>query len=248
MNKQKKTENIQIEKLQFPMRINRYLATKGHSTRRGADLLITKNKVFINGKLAELGDKVTESDKVEVRSKNSKKYSYYAYNKPRGIVTHSPQKDEEDIKKMLGGATEMKDVFPIGRLDKESHGLIILTNDGRITDRLLNPEFTHEKEYIVKTKNRLRESFKKYMEQGVKIEDYTTKPCKVRVINDHLFSIIITEGKKHQIRRMVVAMHNEVKDLQRTRILNITLGKLEAGEFREIKSEELKEFLTRVGL
>lgn len=234
----------------YPMRINKYLALNGHATRRGADELIAAGKVFINGKPAELGSKVTESDTIEVKTgKRSQKdsYRYYAYNKPRGVITHSPGEDEQDITDTLPELAE-HGVFPVGRLDKNSHGLIILTNDGRITDRLLHPRHEHDKEYVVKTKLPLRNNFKQRMEEGVHIEGYLTKPTKVRITGDHSFSITLTEGKKHQIRRMVVALFNEVIDLKRTRVLNIKLDNLKTGEARPIEGAELDEFLKTLGL
>ena len=224
----------------FPMRINKYLALEKHSTRRGADVLITDKKVFINGRLAVLGDKVNKGDKVEVRFRGKQvPYLYIAYNKPRGVVTHSAGEGEEEIKHQVA----IKDVFPVGRLDKDSEGLIILTNDGRITDRLLSPKYFHEKEYIVKTKQKLRSNFKEKMEQGVKIDDEKTAKCKVQIINANTFRVILTEGKKHQIRRMCVALFQEVLDLKRIRIMNIELGKLPKGQHRNIDGEELKKFL-----
>ncbi len=219
---------------EYPMRINKYLASKQISTRKGADVLVKNKQVFINGKLAVLGSKILETDKVEVKGmKNSEKYIYYAYNKPVGLET--PE-------------VAVKGVFPIGRLDKASHGLLILTNDGRITDKLLNPKYSHEKEYIVKTKEKLRSSFKQKMEAGVQIEDYKTKPCKVQIINDSTFMVILTEGKKHQIRRMCSALFQEVADLKRVRVMNINLGKLNSNDKREIKGTELTTFLKSVDI
>ena len=209
------------------MRINKYLADKKISTRRGADELIKEKKVFVNGKLAELGNQVSENDKVEVRGVKSKEYAYFAYNKPIGIETTSPKEG----------------LFPLGRLDKNSHGLLILTNDGRITDQLLNPKYIHEKEYTVKTSNKLRSNFKTKMEAGVNIEGYLTKKCKVQIINDFTFRITLTEGKKHQIRRMCSALFQEVADLKRERIMNIKLDNLKPKTMREIKGEELAIFL-----
>lgn len=214
----------------YPMRINKYLADQKISTRRGADELIEQKKVFINGKLAVLGSKVNENDKVEVRGAKEKAYLYFAYNKPIGIETTSPRAE----------------LFPLGRLDKNSHGLLILTNDGRITDQLLNPKYTHEKEYLVKTSNKLRSSFKKKMEAGVNIEgqeNYVTKKCQVKILSDFTFKIILTEGKKHQIRRMCSALFQEIADLKRERIMNIKLGNLKPNGLREIKGEELEIFL-----
>ncbi|OIO29339.1 hypothetical protein AUJ22_01545 [Candidatus Nomurabacteria bacterium CG1_02_31_12] len=226
------------------MRINKYLAWKKISTRRGADELVENKKVFINGKLALLGSKVNENDKVEIKgNKNPKVYIYFAYNKPIDTITHSPQKGEHDIREDLKNTTISKDVFPIGRLDKNSHGLIILTNDGRITDQLLSPKYFHEKEYIVRTSNKLRSNFKQKMEAGVNIEGYVTKKCKVTIINKNTFRVILTEGKKHQIRRMCSRLFQEVSDLKRERIMNIKLGNLKPNGFREIKGEELITFL-----
>lgn len=216
------------------MRINKYLALQKHSTRRGADELIVKKQVFINGRLAVLGDKVKETDKVEVRFRGKMPtYVYLAYNKPRGLAT-------TDI--------FIEGVSPIGRLDKDSHGLIILSNDGRITDALLNPESKHDKEYLVTVKEKLRNNFKEKMEAGVQIEDEHTRPCKVKILNEKTFRIILTEGKKHQIRRMCSALFAEVDDLERVRIMNIELGNLPAGQYREITGDELATFLKSLGM
>ena len=211
----------------FPMRINKYLAWKKFSTRKGADALISAKKVFINGKPAVLGSKVNEADKVEVKGAKAEHYQYFAYYKPIGVETDSPKEG----------------LFPIGRLDKASHGLLILTNDGRITDRLLNPKYVHEKEYVVRTKNKLRSSFKNKMESGVNIEGYVTQRCQVKILSDFTFKIILTEGKKHQIRRMCSALFQEVEDLKRERIMNIKLGTLKPKGLREIKGKELSTFL-----
>jgi 23S rRNA pseudouridine2604 synthase len=233
----------------YPMRINKYLAHKGYSTRRGADDLIAKGYVLINGKAAVLGSKVEAGDKVDVKSKEApKKYKYFAYHKPVGIITHSPGEGEQDIRQDIAASPLPKDLFPVGRLDKNSSGIIILTNDGRITDRLLNPEYEHEKEYFVKTRENLRESFKKYMEMGVDIDGYKTKKCHVSVKGEREFVIRLTEGKKHQIRRMVVAMHNDVASLRRTRIMNVKLYDLPSGAHRPIEGEELAELLSQLGL
>lgn len=236
--------------LTFPARINKYLAHAGYSTRTGADTLITEGKVFVNGRKAQLGDKVQAEDTVEVRGnqKRAASYAYYAYHKPRGVITHSPQGDEEDIQGALEEYPELEGTFPIGRLDKDSSGLIILTNDGRVTDRMLNPRHEHEKEYAVRVERPLRASFKESMEAGVDIEGYRTKPCIVRVTGEKTFRVRLTEGKKHQIRRMVVAMHNEVRELERVSVLNIQLGSLPKGAYRKIEGDELKGFLKALGL
>lgn len=232
------------------MRINKYLAHKNYGTRREADELIVQKKVFINGRVAVLGDKVEATDEVVVKNAGGAKKDrvYFAYNKPRGVVTHSAEEDDTDIGIELSKHKELAGTFPVGRLDKDSHGLIILTNDGRVTDRLLNPDRVHEKEYTVKTKERLREGFAKRLEMGVDIEGYQTKECKVRILSEHSFAITLTEGKKHQIRRMVSAMHNEVEDLKRIRVMNITLGRMPPGAFRKIEGEELSIFLKSLGM
>lgn len=227
----------------YPMRINKYLAHKKYTTRRGADEIIEAKLVTINGKLAVLGDKVNENDNVIVRAK-SRTYRYFAYNKPKGIVTHSPQDNELDIASQI----DLKHVFPLGRLDKESTGLIILTDDGRATGPLLSPESDHEKEYVVTTAHDLRSTFKQHMEAGVDIGGYTTKPAKVTILGTRKFSITLTEGKKHQIRRMTVALHTDVAELERVRIMNIRLSGLKPGEYRELTGDELKTFLAKLGL
>lgn len=228
-------------------RLNKYLADRGFSTRRGADALIEAGKVYVNGKRAVIGQKITEADRVEVRQVK-KSYRYFAYNKPRGIITHSPQSGEKEIADVTG----IPGVFPIGRLDKDSHGLIILTDDGRVTSRLLEPEREHEKEYRVTTVQKLRPSFEMHMEKGVDIgvsgKSYVTKPCTVKVLGDRLFTIIITEGKKHQIRRMCAALHVDIADLERIRVMNIRLGSLKPGEGRMLAGGELREFLGSLDL
>lgn len=224
------------------MRINKYLAHKNYCTRREADTLITAGKVLINGKAAQLGDKVNENDKVDVRFR-TKKYRYFAYNKPRGVITHSPEEGETDIRQSL----PLVGVFPVGRLDKDSNGLIIITDDGRITDKLLNPDFAHEKEYVVSTREELPESFKAKMEAGVNIEGYITKPAIVKVLSPKKFSIILTEGKKHQIRRMVAFFGLATSSLERVRIMNVRLSGLKQGEYRPILGQELATFLKSLG-
>lgn len=233
------------EEYTYPMRINKYLALNKYSTRVGADELIKNGKVFINERMAILGEKVSKNDKVVVKTDTKKKdYVYFAYNKPKGVISHSPQRGEKDISQ----STRLKNVFPIGRLDKNSHGLIILTDDGRVTDRLLNPKYSHDKEYTVTTANKISPSFKNKMESGVNIEGYKTQKCSVTLLGEKTFKITLTEGKKHQIRRMCAALKNDVTDLKRVRVMNIHLGKLGDGQHRPIKSDELQKFLKSIGL
>lgn len=238
MEKQEKT---------YPMRINRYLALENVCSRREADVLIEQGKVTINGQMAVLGDKVSESDNVEVFLDGAEKeLAYLAFNKPKGIITHSPQNGEKSIADILRYPQK---VYPLGRLDKDSHGLIILTNDGRVTGKLLEPENFHEKEYVVKVDRDITPSFLKHMAEGVELDDgYKTREAKVKKIDERTFSIILTEGKKRQIRRMCESLGRNVIDLKRTRILNINLGEIKPGKFREITGGELEEFLKRIGL
>ena len=251
---------LYMDKSTYPMRINKYLASKKYCTRREADEVIKKGKVFINGRLAVLGDKISQNDVVDVkwRAKNCR---YYAYNKPRGIITHSPQgadragirfyqiacrrDEEEDILMILPQA--LKNVFPVGRLDKDSFGLIILTDDGRIVDPLLNPEFGHEKEYAVTTTENLPGDFKEKMEEGINIGDCITKPCKIELISYNKFLIALTEGKKHQIRRMCGSFGLDASGIERKRIMNVRLGRLAPGEYRPIQGKELQDFLKALG-
>ncbi|MES2931405.1 MAG: pseudouridine synthase [Patescibacteria group bacterium] len=233
----------------FPMRVNKYLAMKGFATRRDADVLVEKKKVYINGSLAALGDKVKETDVVEVRGQaRPKAYAYIAFNKPAGMDTHREATDTENVLDTLPSDLKRLSLFPVGRLDKASSGLLILTNDGRVTDRLLNPKYAHEKTYDVRTKQPLRTSFKEKMEAGVNIEGYETKPAKVEILGADRFRVTLTEGKTHQIRRMVVALFNEVKSLQRTSIMGIKMGSTKIGGYRVIEGKELAKFLADLGL
>lgn len=227
------------EKLVFPMRINKYLAWKKHSTRRGADELIEKKQVFLNNRLAVLGDKVSENDNVEVRYRSKQvPYIYIAYNKPKGIAAYSSGA-AKDVRQVVA----IKDIFPVSWLDKDSYGLMILTNDGRITNSLINPQGGHEKEYLVKTKKSLRPNFKNKMESGVKIDKEITGKCQVDILGDKNFRIVITEVRPQHIRRMCDTLFQEVADLKCTRIINIRLESLAEGSHRPIEGGELKTFL-----
>jgi 23S rRNA pseudouridine2604 synthase len=222
------------------LRINKYLADKDIASRREADRLIQAGSVFINGRVAELGDLVSETDKVEVRNMRLS-HAYFAYNKPRGIVSSTPTKTETDI---ITHTKFPMVVFPIGRLDKDSTGLIIMTDDGRLTKKLLDPKFEHEKEYEVEVDEPVTAEFLKDMASGVTIttntkEQHLTKPAKLKKIGPNTFSIILTEGKNRQIRRMCEELGYEVKNLKRVRIGNILLGKLKEGAFIPVTENEI---------
>ena len=235
--------------MEYPIRINRYLAQEGYATRKGADELIENGLVFINGKPALLGQKVHKTDVVEVHAP-AKEYRYLIYYKPRGVITHSPQEGERDIARELRQNYKITGVFPLGRLDKDSEGLMLLTDDGRITGRLLDPQHAHEREYAVIVDKRVTGQFLKQLVRGVDIEGYRTKPARVErnPKNEYGFRIILTEGKKHQIRRMCAALGYQVKALKRVRILMLSLGKLKPGQFRKLTLREQKTFLNALGL
>ncbi len=232
-----------MEEIHYPIRINKYLAHQGYATRKDADRLVEAGLVIVNGKKGEIGQKIHESDVVEVRYQ-PRNFRYVAYHKPIGVVTHSPQFGEEDAARSVGIAG----LFPVGRLDKRSHGLLILTDDARVTDRLLSPRYEHEKEYIVHTVEELPAYFKTRMESGVDIEGYVTKKCIVEIKGPRTFTIRLTEGKKHQIRRMCAALKLTIEGLQRTRVMNIKIDGLKPGERRDIQGNELATFLSGLGL
>jgi 23S rRNA pseudouridine2604 synthase len=226
--------------MNYPIRINRYLAEKQCCSRRQADRLVTEGKVRVNGKRAVIGQKVLATDKVEVDLPTVKKISasrvYLAYHKAKGIDTHAIK-----LKSHAG-------LFPIGRLDKNSRGLIILTNDGRVTDRMLNPKYEHEKEYTVTVDKKIRPGFLERCRTGITIDDYTTKPAKVSLLSENKFKIVLTEGRHHQIRRMCDVFGYTVRDLKRDRIMGLKLTGLAQGQSRPLQGAELKEFLGKLGL
>jgi 23S rRNA pseudouridine2604 synthase len=233
---------------EFPMRLNKYLARAGKATRREADEFIAEGRVFVNGKRAKVGDKVQERDQVDLRFKKPREHLYVAFNKPAGMDTHQEATGTRSVIGTLPPELQAKKLFPVGRLDQASRGLILLTNDGRVTDRLLSPERAHEKTYEVTVKQPLRARFKDHMEQGVDIEGYVTKPAQVAILGEKRFRITLTEGKSHQIRRMVAALFNEVADLRRTRIGSVKLGPLKEGGHRVLEGEERTAFLSEIGL
>lgn len=233
----------------FPMRINKYLADQKIASRREADALITSKKVLVNGKPAVLGQQINEGDEVKLAEK-LKKHTYLAYYKGRGVISHSPNEDEIDIVTRLKQDYGLTNLSPIGRLDKASEGLIIITNDGRLTGPLLDPKSEHEKEYDVTVDKNITPSFAKIMSLGVNIEGYQTKPTKIKTNpnNDKRFRLTLTEGKKHQIRRMCAALGYQVQNLKRVRIMNIELDTLKPNQYRKIVGEELDTLLKSLNL
>lgn len=235
--------------MKLPTRINKYLAEQNIASRREADALISQGKVLVNGKKAVVGQQIHEGDVVELAGK-TKTRQYYAYYKGRGVITHSPASHEVDIATRIARDYGLTDVTPVGRLDKDSEGLLILSNDGRITGPLLDSDNNHEKEYNVVVDKNLTGLAQKLLAKGVSIEGYKTKPAKVTKNPKNLkrFSITLTEGKKHQIRRMCAALGYQVQSLTRVRIVNIELGKLKPNQYRKITGEELQTFLKKLGL
>jgi len=234
---------------EFPMRLNKYLAHQGVASRREADVLIEKGAVLVNGKKAVVGQKVNEGDAVELKGKTKTK-CYLAYYKGRGIITHSPDSTETDIAMRLKKDYGITDVSPVGRLDKDSEGLIILSNDGRITGPLLDPEASHEKEYEVMVDKPITNLLIKNIEKRVNIEGYVTKPAQAtkNEKNPRRLTVILTEGKKHQIRRMCAALGYQVQSLKRVRVMNVTLGALKPNQYRKLAGLELRAFLSELGL
>jgi 23S rRNA pseudouridine2604 synthase len=233
------------EAIPYPVRINRYLALKGVATRRAAEKFIEEGKVIINGRKAVLTDRVDKDDVVTVKSIPKRTYRYFAYHKPRGILTHSPQSKTE---RAIADIVNIQGIFPIGRLDKDSEGLLILTDDGRVTDRLLSPRFDHEKEYVATIQERVRPDMIARLAEGPILEDGPSKPCRAFSRGSHMITVILTEGRKHQVRRMISAVGGTVTALKRIRVMNIGLGTLPSGEYRAIAGEEKEEFLSALGL
>ena len=224
-------------------RINKYLSEVGYCSRRRADRLIEEGKVTINGKVTEIGSKVENDDKVEVEGQRIKKLPkqkkiYLAFNKPVGIVCTTNRRIEPH--NIIDFIKYPKRIFPIGRLDKDSEGLIFLTNDGDIVNKILRARNNHEKEYIVIVNRPINREFIKRMSNGVKILDTTTKNCLVKQLSQKKFKIILTQGLNRQIRRMCEFLGYKVQSLKRVRIMNIKLD-LPTGKYREFTKEELLE-------
>ena len=223
-------------------RINKYLSEVGYCSRRAADKLIEQGRVTINGEVPLMGTKIVEGDKVCVDdkavSKSEEAAVYIALNKPTGIVCTTDTRVEKD--NIIDFLNYPKRIFPIGRLDKASEGLILLTNDGDIVNKILRARNNHEKEYIVHVNKKIDADFVSKMSQGIPILDTVTRPCKVKKIGDYRFKIILTQGLNRQIRRMCEYLGYHVVRLKRIRIMNIHLD-LKVGEHRDLSKYELKE-------
>ena len=227
----------------MPTRINKYLSEVGYCSRRVADRLIQEGKVTINGRISEIGSKIEKGDQVEVEGQKiekSKKQKnvYLAFNKPVGIVCTTDRTVEED--NIIDFIKYPTRIFPIGRLDKSSEGLIFLTNDGDIVNKILRSRNNHEKEYIVCVNRPINKDFIQKMSNGVEILDKITKNCFVKQLGQKKFKIILTQGLNRQIRRMCESLGYKVQSLKRVRIMNIKLD-IPKGKYRKFTKEELLE-------
>ncbi len=223
------------------MRLNKYLSDAGYCSRREADRLIAAGKVTVDGKRAQTGMRVSDRQLIEVDGKPLSRGSelvLIALNKPRGIVCTTDRKREKD--NIIDFLNYPVRIYPVGRLDKDSEGLILLTNDGSLVNHILKARTYHEKEYIVTVDKKLTSEFLKNMADGVALEETVTRPCKVRRMTDHTFSIILTQGLNRQIRRMCMTLGYKVVRLKRIRIMNILLGDLKTGSWRHVTAEEIE--------
>ncbi|CAL67744.1 23S rRNA pseudouridine(2604) synthase RluF [Christiangramia forsetii] len=225
------------------VRINKYLSQLGYCSRRAADKLIDQGRITINDKVPEMGTKVTPGDLVKVDGKPVSKEElkepnvYIAFNKPVGIVCTTDTRVEKD--NIIDYINYPKRIFPIGRLDKPSEGLIFLTNDGDIVNKILRARNNHEKEYVVSVNKPVSSEFLKKMSAGVPILDTVTRECEIEKLGHHTFRIVLTQGLNRQIRRMCEFLDYQVTSLKRIRIMNVSLD-IPVGEWRDLTSEELK--------
>ncbi|MBC7655841.1 MAG: 23S rRNA pseudouridine(2604) synthase RluF [Frankiaceae bacterium] len=225
------------------MRLNKYISETGICSRRQADQWIEQGRVSINGVPATLGTQVQDGDLVAVDDRpvqTAAKSVYIALNKPVGITCTTERHIEGNIIDYIGHAQR---IFPIGRLDKDSEGLILLTNNGDIVNELLRVENQHEKEYVVTVDHPITEEFLDGMSRGVRILGVMTQPARVRRIGQLTFSIVLTQGLNRQIRRMCAAFDYQVRRLQRVRVVNIDLRGIKVGQWRDLSPDELRGLL-----
>ena len=225
--------------IKFPIRINTYMGHTGMCTRKAADSYINQGQVLVNGKRAVLGQMVQVGDVVTLKAK-IKTFTYALWNKPRGVTT-------TESKIIQNNGTAIK-TFPIGRLDKDTDGLILLSDDTRLSERLLNPKFEHEKEYFVEFSGRFPKNGEAKLREGILDNKELLSALEVELIDRKHLKITLTEGKKHQVRRMLKAIGLEVILLQRTRIMKLQLGALRPGASRRLTGAARKGFLHDLGL
>lgn len=221
------------------MRLNKFISESGKASRRGADKLIEEGRVFVNGRRAKIGSQVNPGDEVKVDGNTlfiaPRSNVYIALNKPVGITSTTEKKVKGNIVDLVNYPER---IFHIGRLDKDSEGLILLTNDGDIVNEILRSEGEHEKEYIVSVDKPITQEFVDNMSKGVKILGITTLPCEVEQLSKYDFKIILTQGLNRQIRRMCEELGYNVYRLQRLRIMNVELGNLPVGQWRYLSKKE----------
>jgi len=223
------------------MRLNKFLSDAGVCSRREADRLIESGAVLINGVSALLGQKIKKTDVVTYKGKvikTEEEFILIALNKPLGIECTADPKNKDNVVKYVGLD---KRIYPIGRLDKNSEGLLLLTNNGDIVNKILKASTYHEKEYVVKTDKEIDDDFIYKMSHGVNILETVTRECKVTKIGKYTFNIVLTQGLNRQIRRMCEALGYKVKSLKRIRIMNIKLDGIKYGTYRYVTDEELNE-------
>lgn len=223
------------------MRINKFISETGFCSRREADKLVDSGQVTINGVVAELGSQAEPGDVVRVNGRRigeHKRHVYIALNKPVGITSTTERHIKGNIVDFVGHTER---IFPIGRLDKDSEGLILLTNDGDVVNPILRSEGKHEKEYIVTVDRPINEAFMRGMAGGVKVLGSLTLPCQVTRVSERTFRIILTEGRNRQIRRMCEAFGYHVRRLKRVRIMNVRLDELPVGKWRSLTEGERRE-------
>lgn len=223
------------------MRINKYISEKGICSRREADKMLEQRRITINDRIAQIGTIVEEGDIVKIDGKPLKKKDktvYIAFNKPVGIVSTTDKNEKDNIVDYINYP---KRIFHIGRLDKDSEGLIFLTNDGDIVNKILRAGNNHDKEYIVTVNKPITQDFLIRMSKGVPILGKVTKKCKVSMISKNVFRIILTEGLNRQIRRMCEALGYEVVKLKRIRIMNVKLEDLPIGRWRYLSDDEIED-------
>ncbi|KZE72458.1 23S rRNA pseudouridine synthase F [Paenibacillus polymyxa] len=229
------------------MRINKYISETGFCSRRETNRLIAAGRITINGNVCEAGAKVEPQDIVLIDGKaipvNRSEPVYLALNKPIGVVCTAAEQVEGNIIRYVNYPSR---IFAVGRLDKASEGLILLTNDGSIVNQMMRSEHGHEKEYVVTVDKPVTDEFTQTMSRGVEILNVITKPCKVDRISEYEFRIILTQGLNLQIRRMCKALGYRVLKLERVRIMNITLNHLERGQWRHLEKGELELLLAKL--
>lgn len=226
--------------METSIRLNKYLSQIGYCSRRAADKLIEEQRILVNNKLPVMGQKVSESDTIYIDGSKvqdaKNEHVYLAFNKPVGVVCTTDQRDPDNIIDFIKFPQR---IFPIGRLDKLSEGLILLTSDGDIVNKILRSRYNHEKEYIVTVDKLINDDFLKRMSEGIPILDTITKKCKVEVISKFTFRIVLTQGLNRQIRRMCEYLGYEVVKLKRVRIMNISLKNTEVGNYRLLSVDEI---------